>query len=146
MIINDEPLTDPQDVQKYRTGVGTLLYVSSDRPDVQYYVKELAGKLQTPTKGAMASLIQLIGYMSATKDIHIKMEGRNPSATFRKKAEGLSSSPDYMRTLVTFGWLRWQQTQIGQGRKKQDLLQAADVSSLEEFGYTATHVPSATSL
>ena len=95
MIINDEPLTDPQDVQKHRTGVGTLLYVSSDCPDVQYYVKELAGKLQTPTKSAMASLTQLIGYISATKDIHIKMEGRNPSANFRKKAEGLSSSPDY---------------------------------------------------
>ena len=40
MVINEEPLVDPMEVQKYRTGVGTLLYVSSDRPDVQYYVHE----------------------------------------------------------------------------------------------------------
>ena len=40
MVINDEPLVDPMEAQKYRTGVGTLLYVSSERPDVQYHVKE----------------------------------------------------------------------------------------------------------
>ena len=94
-IVNDEPLVDLEDIKRYRSGVGTLLYISGDRPDIQYYVKELAGKLQNPTKGAMANLVQLVGYLSATFDYHVKMDGKDPARSFREKAEGLATGPRY---------------------------------------------------
>ena len=36
----------------YRSAVGTLLYMAGNRPDIQLHVKELAGRLQSPTEGA----------------------------------------------------------------------------------------------
>ena len=33
----------------YRSAAGTLLYMAGDRPDIQFHVKELAGRLQNPT-------------------------------------------------------------------------------------------------
>ena len=93
VIINNEPLVDEAEIQKYRSAVGTLLYVSGDRPDTQFFIKELASKLQTPTKGSMQSLVNLIGYMVSTKDYHLVMTGTNPSRSFRHRAEGLSDAP-----------------------------------------------------
>ena len=37
-------------VGAYRSGVGTLLYIARERPDIQYLAKELAGHLQKPTE------------------------------------------------------------------------------------------------
>jgi len=42
---------------------GTLLYVSEDRPDTQFFIEELAAKRQVPTRGTMSSLLNLIGCM-----------------------------------------------------------------------------------
>ena len=84
-----------QEIQKYRSAIGTLLYVSGDRPDVQFFIKELASHLQVPTKGAMRSLVNLVGYMVSTKDLHVELTGTNPSRSFRHRAEGLTDAPQY---------------------------------------------------
>ena len=47
--INDTLIEDVDEVSKFRSAVGTLLYIVGDRPDLQFHVKELAGKLQKPT-------------------------------------------------------------------------------------------------
>ena len=44
IVINEEEMVDEAEVKKYRSGVGTLLYVVGDRPDIQYHMKEFAGK------------------------------------------------------------------------------------------------------
>ena len=95
IIIDNEPLVDEKEIQKYRSAIGTLLYVSGDRPDVQFFIKELASHLQVPTRGAMRSLTNLIGYMVATKDMHLELTGANPSRSFRHSAEGLTDAPQY---------------------------------------------------
>ena len=96
MDLDETPVENEEDVKLYRSGVGTLLYIAGDRPDVQFLVKELASKLQKPTKGAMNTLKRLIGYLHTTMDYHVKMTGRDPSASFRDRAQGLSTTPSYV--------------------------------------------------
>ena len=95
IIIDNEPLVNEQEIQKYRSAIGTLLYVSGDRPDVQFFIKELASHLQVPTKGAMRSLVNLVGHMVSTKDLHVELTGTNHSRSFRHRAEGLTDAPQY---------------------------------------------------
>ena len=68
--------------------MGTLLYIAGDRPDLQFHVKELAGKLQKPTVGAMTTLKQVIGNLVGTADVHTRIIGYDPSRTFRDRADG----------------------------------------------------------
>eukprot|EP00435_Cladocopium_sp_Y103_P046766 s1727_g13.t1 len=96
MDLDETPVEDFDEIKLYRSGVGTLLYIAGDRPDVQFLVKELASKLQKPTRGAMNTLKRLIGYLHTTTDYHIKMAGRDPSASFRDRAQGLTSTPPYV--------------------------------------------------
>ena len=96
LIIDNNLLETEEEVKLFRSCVGTLLYVSGDRPDVQYLIKELAAKLQTPTKGAMATLYNLVGYMHATRDFHLCMKGTDPSTSFRSRAIGLATGPEYV--------------------------------------------------
>ena len=51
-IVDETPLTSERDIKVYRSCVGTLLYISGDRPDVQFHVKELAGKTTVSYKGS----------------------------------------------------------------------------------------------
>ena len=44
----------------FRSGLGTMLYVSHDRMDLQYAVRLLAMRMSKPTKGAMQTLKHLI--------------------------------------------------------------------------------------
>ena len=93
--INDKLIEDVEEISKFRSAVGTLLYIAGDRPDLQFHVKELAGKLQTPTVGAMTTLKQVIGYLVGTADVHAKMTGHDPARTFRDRADGASTGPQY---------------------------------------------------
>ena len=95
IMVDDTLVEDPEDVSRFRSAVGALLYIAGDRPDLQFHTKELAGRLQKPTIGAMATLRQVIGYLVGTSDIHAKMTGRDPSRSFREQAQGVSPGPQY---------------------------------------------------
>ena len=94
-IVDETPLTSERDIKVYRSCVGTLLYISGDRPDVQFHVKELAGKLQCPTRGAMKTLENVVGYLAGTMDFHVKMTSKNPAQSFRCRAKGVTTAPFY---------------------------------------------------
>ena len=82
---------EDEKVSKFRSAVGTLLYISCDRPDCQFLIKELAGQLQRPTVGGWRTLEKLVGYLVATKDFHTVMSSgkRNQSFTTKVKLTGL---------------------------------------------------------
>ena len=46
----------------FRTGLGTAMYMSHERLDIQHCVKTLAGSMRTPTEQAERCLIQLCLY------------------------------------------------------------------------------------
>ena len=55
-------------------------------PDIQYHTKELASKLSSPTKGAMSTLLNVMGYLLYRKDIHVVMDGNDPFEKFQNKS------------------------------------------------------------
>ena len=56
-------LLDDQEASKYRALVARCNYLSPDRPDVAYSVKELARNMSSPTKGNWAQLKRLGRYL-----------------------------------------------------------------------------------
>ena len=67
----DDPVLNDDDVAKYRTGVCTLLYISGDRPDIQFVVKELARHLRKPYESQFKVLKRLCRYLQGTAGGHI---------------------------------------------------------------------------
>ena len=61
LVVDGKLIESNEEISKFRSGVGTLLYLAGDRPDIQFHTKELASKLSSPTRGAMSTLINVIG-------------------------------------------------------------------------------------
>ena len=66
----DTPLT-PEDHHLYCKGVGMLLYLAPERPDLMFALKKLSMKLASPTEGDV-ELLQFVGkYLKGCPDIHL---------------------------------------------------------------------------
>ena len=57
----------------FRTGLGTAMYMSHERLDIQHCVKTLAGSMRTPTEQAERCLIQLCLYLKNTADLSFRL-------------------------------------------------------------------------
>lgn len=51
-----------------RSIVGILMYMSTDRPDIQYTVNELSSLMSKPTQRGWESAKHLVRYLLKTKD------------------------------------------------------------------------------
>ena len=69
---NTAPLA-PGPAAKYKESVGRLLYLSHTRPDVQFGVCVLAGKMACPTQGALRWLQRVAGYLKRVPVLGIKI-------------------------------------------------------------------------
>jgi len=67
-------LLSPQDAKNYRSIIGLLLYLSRDRVDIMYSVKELSSFMAAPTLCSVQRLRKLIGYLKSSGDIGIKLD------------------------------------------------------------------------
>ena len=59
---------DEEETKTFRSGMGTLLYLSQDRPDIQHCVRGLAQHMSFPTKDAVEKLKRLILYLKGTEE------------------------------------------------------------------------------
>ena len=57
---------NPDLASLYRSIVGCGIYLSQERPDVAFTIKELAGAMANPTTRSMRKLGRLIGYLKGT--------------------------------------------------------------------------------
>ena len=86
--MDEMPLTSEKVIKGCCTSLG-------DRPDVQFHVKELAGKRLCPIKGAMKTLENVVDYLTGTMDFYVKMTRRNPAQSFRCRTKGVTTPPFY---------------------------------------------------
>ena len=61
----------PEHASVYRSIVGMGIYLSQERLDISFVVKELAGKMSNPTELAMQKARRLVGYLKETEEQHI---------------------------------------------------------------------------
>ena len=55
---------DDGEAQKYRSAVGTLLYVAPDKMEVQWPIGELASDMKSPRKSSMRKLKRAVRYLA----------------------------------------------------------------------------------
>ena len=80
----DTPLT-PEDHHLYRKGVGILLYLAPERPDLMFALKKLSMKLASPTEGDL-ELLRFVGkYLRGCPDIHLLHKTSYPGCSFQEK-------------------------------------------------------------
>ena len=65
----DEPEIElsPTEATRFRAVVGILMYISTDRPDIQYVVNELSGIMSKPTQRSWEAAKHLVRYLIKTK-------------------------------------------------------------------------------
>ena len=79
------------DQHKFRSALGTLLYISQDRVDIQHCVRNLSQFMACPTKKAEVELRHLILYLKRTENYGILL----PYTKYKsKKAEVLRGQDD----------------------------------------------------
>ena len=64
----------------YRSLVGCGIYLSQERPDVSYVIKELAGSMSCPTTGSLRKLGKLVGYLKNTMGQYTMLEIEEPGS------------------------------------------------------------------
>ena len=79
-----DPLT-PEDHHLYRKGVGILLYLAPERPDLMFALKKLSMKLASPTEGDL-ELLRFVGkYLKGCPDIRLLHTTSYPGRSFQEK-------------------------------------------------------------
>eukprot|EP00971_Amphidinium_carterae_P332409 6466558-Amphidinium_carterae.1 len=66
-----DPELDNERAKRYRTVTCTLLYLSQDRCDVQYAVKELSRELAKPRESSERRMKRVLRYLAGTKEMAI---------------------------------------------------------------------------
>ena len=80
----DTPLT-PEDHHLYRKGVGILLYLAPERPDLMFALKKPSMKLASPTEGDL-ELLRFVGkYLKGCPEIHLLHKTSYPGCSFQEK-------------------------------------------------------------
>ena len=60
--LDTSDLITPQDAAIFRSIVGAGIYLSQERLDIAYTIKELASKMSSPTESALQHMRKLVGY------------------------------------------------------------------------------------
>ena len=76
---------EPQDSSSYRSIIGLLLYLSRDRLDIMFTVKELSAAMSKPTLCALQRLKRLMGYLKFSGNIGLKLSFPEPGKGKRKE-------------------------------------------------------------
>jgi hypothetical protein len=66
-----DQLLDAEPASVYRTCVGIAIYLSTDRHDIQFAVKELTQIMKNPTEGSMHMLKRLVKYLKGIIEVWI---------------------------------------------------------------------------
>lgn len=80
---------NPERQACFRRGLGIAMYLAQDRVDIQFCVKTLASSMKTPTLQAEKGLIQLILYLSGTRDYAFKMPYTPPGTKLISKLNNI---------------------------------------------------------
>ena len=76
-----DPLSE-EDHHTYRKGVGILLYLAPERPDLMYVLKKLSTKLASPVEADMELLRHAAKYLKGTPDVSLIHKKSYPGRSF----------------------------------------------------------------
>ena len=102
----------PETASLYRTCVGILLHMSTERPDIQCAIRQLASKVTAPDSPAFKELRQTLLYLKETKDYiqqmnkHSAMDSAAPGDPKPHEEEGnpATTNPSLLQIFNDSGW------------------------------------------
>ena len=102
-----EDKVNPQDHEIYRSGVGTLLYLTKhSRPDICNPVRELSKTMDAPAPAHLKEMYKLIRHVLATKGYGLKFELRKDIIKWALKALSDSDFASDKETRISvFGYI-----------------------------------------
>ena len=98
----DQPLSE-EEASKYRALVARYNYLSPDRPDISYSVKELARYMSAPTKGNWLQLKRLGRYLKGKPRVQIKFEWQKTLGVLRTYSDADLAGCKQSRKSITGG-------------------------------------------
>ena len=94
---DSSPSLAAQEATTYRTIVGKLLYISSERPDAQVVIQHLASKASSPTVNAKRVLDHLAGYLWATQGHGVNLRPSKGTSVLRCEGNAMGEDRTYSK-------------------------------------------------
>ena len=103
----DSPLLCPADQKKYRSIVGSLMYVTRcNRPDTAYAAWYLACGMQKPTEAMMLQAMHCLRYLRQTRKVNLVYSVKSSEMTeFMLDLSGITYNPDDLTGFCDANWL-----------------------------------------
>ena len=104
---NPEDKVSPEEHETYRSGVGTLLYLTKhSRPDICNPVRELSKTMDAPAPVHLKEMYKVIRFVLSTKDYGLKFELRKDMKMWALKALSDSDFANDKETRISvFGYI-----------------------------------------
>ena len=103
---NPEDKVSPEEHEMYRSGVGTLLYLTKhSRPDICNPVRELSKTMDAPVPVHLKEMYKLIRFVLSTKDFGLKFELMKSVKKWALKALSDSDFASDKETRSIFGYI-----------------------------------------
>ena len=104
---NPEDKVSPEEHATYRSGVGTLLYLTKhSRPDICNPVRELSKTMDAPAPVHLKEMYKVIRFVLSTKDYGLKFELRKGMKKWALKAPSDSDFANDKETRISvFGYI-----------------------------------------
>ncbi|CAE7029864.1 unnamed protein product [Symbiodinium sp. CCMP2592] len=80
---------DSEHLHLYKRCVGILMYMSAERPDLQYMVKVLSSRNSSPTVEDFGLLRHVVKYLKLHPVVPIRLEQTKPGKTLKQKWDGV---------------------------------------------------------
>ena len=92
-----------EEVTKFRSIVGRLMYMSGERPDAQYAIQCLARHMSKPTKQALANAWHVVSYLFGTIGYGIRIDERKRGQSMMdlRIADEAEESEEHLLEIVT---------------------------------------------
>ena len=99
---NDNERLEGEQAATFRSALGLILYISQDRPDIQFSTKTLATYMSRPCVKAMAAVKHLALYLASNEEGGILLRRCEPyDAVFDRWNESELVEPDYRQDRST---------------------------------------------
>eukprot|EP00435_Cladocopium_sp_Y103_P026822 s1787_g6.t1 len=106
--IFDSPELDEAGQHRFRSAMGTLLYLSQDRIDLQHSVRHLSQYMSRPTLAAEAAVKHVILYLKGTPDLGIMlgygMSNKSKLSEIHGKADPEELTKDLVEVFTDADW------------------------------------------
>ena len=84
----ESPELEGQDITKFRSVVGRLMYLAGERPDCQFAIQTLARSMAKPTQQAWKCAFHVCSYMQGTMGFGVRIGNRQKGQSVMDVREG----------------------------------------------------------